>query len=189
MNQMYKSAYILKTVLLGDAGVGKTSLVQRFVHDRFEKQYLLTVGLDVSTKVVTVNSKRVTLSLHDIGGQKRFQDIRSTFFRGAQLALLVYDLTRPKTLENIQSVWYPQLKKYAVTARGEPINTVSILVGNKADLIDYIAVSPAEAKEVAENIGVIDHIITSAKTNKNVDEAFTRLATAYLEQYFSKINK
>ncbi len=174
---------VLKTVILGDAAVGKTSLVQRFVHGTFEKSYLLTVGLQVSTKEVQLSDgTNVILSINDIGGQERFASIRTVFFKGAKLALFVFDLTRRQTLESILNKWYPELKKFSSTSLTSSKELKYILVGNKADLEDYIQVPRSDAERIKEKIGAIDFIMTSALNNANVDEAFTRLAEAYLNE-------
>ncbi len=173
---------VLKTVILGDAAVGKTSLVQRFVHGTFEKSYLLTVGLQVSTKEVQLpDGTNVILSINDIGGQERFASIRTVFFKGAKLALFVFDLTRRQTLESVLNKWYPELKKFSTTSLTSSKDLKYILVGNKADLEDYIQVPKSDAERVKDKIGAIDFIMTSALNNSNVDEAFTRLAEAYLK--------
>ena len=134
--------YNFKILLLGDAAVGKTSLVQRFVHDRFDSSYLMTIGMEPSEKLVDLNDgTRVALSIWDLAGQERFQLIRHTFYTGAKAALLVYDLTRASTLKNVQK-W----SKEFVDNCGKDV--VKVLVGNKEDLKNQIAVSKKECTEV-----------------------------------------
>ncbi len=169
---------VLKTVLLGDAGVGKTSLVRKFVHGMFKDNYLITIGLNVYTKRMKIHDREVTLSINDIAGQQRFESIRAMFLRGASIAIYVYDLTRPKTLKNITNIWDQELKK--VVPNTIPIS--KLLVGNKADLKQQISISPDEAEEVAKKIDAFQHIITSAKEGKNVDKAFYTIAEHHLQK-------
>ena len=120
--------YNFKILLLGDAAVGKTSLVQRFVHDRFDSSYLMTIGMEPSEKHVELkDGTKVALSIWDLAGQERFRFIRHTFYKGAKAALIVFDLTRSATLKSIQK-W----NKEFVENCGSSV--VKILVGNKEDL-------------------------------------------------------
>jgi len=160
-----------KILLLGAAAVGKTSLVQRFVHNRFEQSYLMTIGMEPSEKFVTLEDNTVVaLSIWDLAGQDRFRFIRHTFFKGAKAALMVFDLTRNSTLTDLEK-WNSELVKNC----GK--NTLTILVGNKNDLEDKIAVSDDECKSLKKKINSLDFIKTSALTGEHVQEAFVKLAT------------
>ncbi|MGV9173557.1 MAG: Rab family GTPase, partial [Promethearchaeia archaeon] len=124
------SSYKLKMILIGAGAVGKTSLVHRFINDEFQTNYELTVGVDFKTKDVELDSREpVTLSIWDVGGQKRFSSIRTTFYRGAAGALLVFDLTRPDTFDEIKH-WLSEVRQF--TKPEIPF----ILIGNKLDLIE-----------------------------------------------------
>jgi small GTP-binding protein len=163
------SSFKLKVLLTGAAAVGKTSLVQRFIKNRFQANYKLTVGVDILTKDVEFRQGEIaTLSIWDIGGQQRFEFIRSTFYKGAAGTLLVFDLTREQTYIDIRK-WLTEIRQFA-----GPIPFV--LIGNKADLMEDVGVviDRDEARSFAENEGSI-YIETSAKTGINVDEAFTEL--------------
>ena len=174
---------VLKLILLGDPGVGKTSLISQYVRSVFQHSYKLTIGLDISSKeVILEDDRRALLSINDIGGQERFASIRQMFFRGAHLAMFVYDLTRPESLQNIKNVWYDELSKFKDPKQSIHEPPVSILVGNKADLEDLIMIEEEEADKVAKEIGVEQHIITSAKSNQNVNEAFTMLANVFINK-------
>ena len=168
--------YNFKILLLGDAAVGKTSLVQRFVHDRFDSSYLMTIGMEPSEKHVHLNDgTRVALSIWDLAGQERFRFIRHTFYTGAKAALLVYDLTRAATLKNIQK-W----SKEFVENCGKDV--VKVLVGNKEDLKDQIAVSKKECEEVHIKIKSYSSFRTSALTGAHVDETFVEIAEHLVKQ-------
>ena len=170
-----KSKYILKILLVGEAAVGKTSLVQRFVHNQFKENYLLTVGMEPYTKHISLESPSgiipLTCSLWDIAGQSRFQIYRNVFYKGAHGVLLVFDLTRPASLSKLAKEWIPDVHK--MTSPAIP----AILIGNKADLEEQIMVDPDSDVEPVKNAANVSRYIeTSAKTGENVSEAFTELA-------------
>jgi small GTP-binding protein len=163
------SSFKLKVLLTGAAAVGKTSLVQRFIKNRFQANYKLTVGVDILTKDVEFRQGEIaTLSIWDIGGQQRFEFIRSTFYKGAAGTLLVFDLTREQTYTEIRK-WLTEIRQFAG-------DIPFVLIGNKADLMEDVGVviDRDDARSFAEKEGSI-YIETSAKTGVNVDEAFTEL--------------
>ena len=171
------SSFKLKVLLTGAAAVGKTSLVQRFIKNRFAANYKLTVGVDILTKDVEFAQGEVaTLSIWDIGGQQRFEFIRSTFYKGAAGALLVFDLTREQTYIEVRK-WLTEIRQFA----GQDIPFV--LIGNKYDLLEDVGevIDRDEARALAESEGSI-YIETSAKTGINVDEAFTELTRRIIEK-------
>ena len=170
-----ESSYIFKVLLIGEAAVGKTSLTLKFVHGKFKSDYLLTVGMEPYSKYVTMGNDTVTLSIWDIAGQQRFDVFRTMFFRGAKAALLVFDLTRPATLEKLQD-WYEDLIKNA----GKDV--IPILVGNKNDLEDLRMVPRKSAEAFAKKIKALTYIETSAKTGLNVDESFNLITKKLIER-------
>lgn len=163
------SNYKLKILLCGPAAVGKTSLIHRFIKSKFDRDYKLTVGVDILTKDVEYAPGQVaTLSIWDIGGQERFSFIRTTFYKGASGVLLVFDLTRSATWDSVQN-WRDEVKQFAG-------DIPFVLIGNKVDLIPEVGevIDTDECKDYAEDEDSI-YIETSAKTGENVDEAFVEL--------------
>lgn len=166
--------YVFKVLLLGDAGVGKTSLIMRFVHNKFKSDYLLTIGMNVSSYQLEVDGTPVNLSIHDIGGQKRFEDFRKIFYKGSSGAIIVYDITRDTSFQNVTH-WVQELREECKHA------TQLVLVGNKVDLDDLRAVSYEEGTTQSDNLKVTKFIETSAKSGQNVQETFEQLARAMIQ--------
>jgi len=162
--------YRFKIILIGPGAVGKTSILMRFVHDTFSKSYKMTIGVDFLNKEIDINDTNVKLTIWDVAGQKRFKFMRKNFYSGAAGALLVFDLTRETTFQEVKSRWYPEMTQFL--EKDVPF----ILIGNKADLIKEIgSVTDSEsAKKFAESKGRI-YIETSAKTGQKVEDAFTEL--------------
>lgn len=174
----------IKAIIGGDGAVGKTSLVRAFMQDEFKKDYLLTVGVDVTSKAIDIGDNKIILSVNDIAGQPRFETFRGVFFKGAAIALLCFDLTRDQTLKSLTSAWVPEL-----ATQSDPNAPVHcILVGNKSDLEDLRSISEHDAKaelkkmqKAFPNLKFIDYIETSALNKKHVNEAFTVLTESFLK--------
>ena len=118
--------YTFKILLLGDASVGKTSFTKRYCYNIFNPSERLTIGVDFHVKTIELNDKRIKLQLWDVGGEERFRFLLPTYCLGANAAFLLYDITRPSTLDNI-SEWITIVKQ-----KGGPIPIM--LVGSKLDL-------------------------------------------------------
>ena len=168
MNEIDRWAF--KVLLIGPAAVGKTSLLMRFVQNKFKETYEYTMGVDYLSKEIEFGkNNRARLTIYDIGGQERFRFLRDTFYHGANGALIMFDLTRAHTFEDIKD-WIFELRKLA----GESIPF--ILIGNKRDLIAEVGrvIDTEEIHEFSEKEGCI-YIETSAKTGENVERAFEEL--------------
>ncbi|MHA1378884.1 MAG: GTP-binding protein [Candidatus Helarchaeota archaeon] len=170
----------VKILLIGDAAVGKTSLIHNFVKGVFKKDYKMTVGCDLFMKTLTLNDGKdiITLSLWDIAGQERFSYFRSVFYKGAKGALVVFDLTRYGTFNPGIINWLKELWEY--TGR-IPI----VLIGNKVDLGNMRSVRQRLANSFAEKVPC-KYIETSAKEGLGVEDAFLELAKEILQRFSKK---
>jgi len=173
--ELPKGDFSSKIILTGDFGVGKTSLVNRFVENLFRESMQSTIGVDISTKFVELSEKtKIKFVIWDIGGQmSQIDPYRRRFYEGANSAFIVVDRTRPKTLSNVET-WYNDLKTYV------PPDIKIVLVGNKSDLIEKMALSDDDLKQKADQFG-FHYILTSAKTGENVNDAFLYMAYKFLE--------
>ncbi|MBY8985460.1 MAG: GTP-binding protein [Candidatus Lokiarchaeota archaeon] len=169
------SSYKFKIVLTGAATVGKTRLIQKFIKNRFQANYKLTVGVDILTKDVEFRQGEIaTLSIWDIGEQQRFDFIRSIFYKGSAGALLVFDLTREQTYIEIRK-GFTEIKKFAGSI---PF----ILIGNKIHLLKMMdkAIIRKEAREFAKNEGGI-YIETSPNRIDDIEEAVRKFTCRIIE--------
>lgn len=182
---MTEPRFTLKMILVGDPGVGKTALISRYVHGKFSKDYAMTVGFNITIKELEIEKSgimhSVSLSINDIGGQERFEGVRHMFYPGTHVALLVYDVTRPDSLDNLVSIWIKEIHEFNPPREDEPPLQMTI-VGNKCDLEETRMIETSEGEEVAKKLGAIKHIETSAKDNKNVDTAFHELTEIFLQK-------
>ena len=172
--------FVFKITILGDAAVGKTSLINQFIEEGFQDDYKPTLGANIVRKDVNLDDVKVRLIMWDLAGQEKYRVVRSMYFQGCEGALLVYDITRYNTLESIDSKWLRDFKKY-VKKKG-----AFVLIGNKSDLEGQRAVTVERGKELARKIKASQFIETSAKVGKNIEEAFTLLVNQILNNH--KVN-
>eukprot|EP00276_Gloeochaete_wittrockiana_P010791 CAMPEP_0184648966 /NCGR_PEP_ID=MMETSP0308-20130426/6245_1 /TAXON_ID=38269 /ORGANISM="Gloeochaete witrockiana, Strain SAG 46.84" /LENGTH=213 /DNA_ID=CAMNT_0027081321 /DNA_START=42 /DNA_END=683 /DNA_ORIENTATION=+ len=156
--------YLFKVVLIGDSGVGKSNLLSRFTRNEFNLESKSTIGVEFATRGIPVDGKMIKSQIWDTAGQERYRAITSAYYRGAVGALLVYDISKKNTFENVER-WLTELRDHA-----DP-NIVIMLVGNKCDLRHLRAVTTEEAQAFAEKQG-LSFIETSALESTNVEEAF-----------------
>jgi Ras-related protein Rab-7A len=169
----YRKKTLVKVIILGESGVGKTSLMNQYVNGRFSAQYKATIGADFLTKEVAINDRLITMQLWDTAGQERFQSLGYAFYRGADACILVYDLTNAKTFNTLDS-WRDEF--LIQSSPGDPDNFPFLLIGNKSDL-ETRDVSYVRAASFARSKNMI-YAETSAKNGKNVESAFRQLALA-----------
>lgn len=164
-----------KACLLGDFAVGKTSLVRRFVHDLFSDKYMTTIGVKVSRKTVVVprdgDAVELTLMLWDLAGGAEYDQVRTSYLRGASGAVLVCDLTRPETLANLPR-YADQVLRLNPEAR-------LVVVANKLDLTGQLQLFPAQVEEAAGKLKS-PYYLTSAKAGTQVEHLFRHLGRLVL---------
>lgn len=161
--------YLFKVVLIGDSGVGKSNLLSRFTRNEFNLESKSTIGVEFATRSIEVDGKTIKAQIWDTAGQERYRAITSAYYRGAVGALLVYDIAKHLTYENVER-WLRELRDHADQ------NIVIMLVGNKSDLRHLRAVPTDEAKGFAERNG-LSFIETSALDSTNVETAFQNILT------------
>jgi len=160
--------YLIKLLLIGDSGVGKSCLLLRFSDDSFTPSFITTIGIDFKIRTIDLDGKRIKLQIWDTAGQERFRTITTAYYRGAMGILLVYDVTDEKSFGNIRN-WIRNIEQHAT----ESVN--KILIGNKCDVADKKVIDYERGKALAEEYG-IKFLETSAKNSINVEEAFVTLA-------------
>eukprot|EP00742_Colponemidia_sp_Colp-10_P000626 GILJ01000684.1.p1 GENE.GILJ01000684.1~~GILJ01000684.1.p1 ORF type:complete len:207 (+),score=29.42 GILJ01000684.1:94-714(+) len=160
--------FLIKLLLIGDSGVGKSCLLLRFSEDTFTTSHITTIGIDFKIKTIDIDGKRIKLQIWDTAGQERFRTITQAYYRGAMGIVLVYDVTDDGSFNNIRN-WIRQIEQHAA----ETVN--KILVGNKADMADKRVVDASRGRALAEEYG-IQFFETSAKNNANVTESFSCIA-------------
>ncbi|KAJ2766717.1 Rab GTPase ypt31 [Coemansia nantahalensis] len=161
--------YLFKIVLIGDSGVGKSNLLSRFTRNEFNLESKSTIGVEFATRSIQVDSKTIKAQIWDTAGQERYRAITSAYYRGAVGALLVYDIAKHPTYENVTR-WLTELRDHADS------NIVIMLVGNKSDLRHLRAVPTDEAKQFAAENGLF-FIETSALDSSNVEQSFQQILT------------
>ncbi|KAK9286837.1 hypothetical protein L1049_015242 [Liquidambar formosana] len=149
--------YLFKVVLIGDSGVGKSNLLSRFTRNEFCLESKSTIGVEFATRTFQVEGRTVKAQIWDTAGQERYRAITSAYYRGALGALLVYDVTKPTTFENV-SRWLKELGDHADS------NIVIMLIGNKTDLKHLRAVATEDAQGYAyDNNHIFKHRISNYK--------------------------
>jgi len=166
-----KAKYLIKLIVVGPSGVGKSSLLLRYALDSFEDETRTTIGVDFKHKSLTVDNELVSCQIWDTAGQERFSCISKEYYRGANGCLIVFDITEQNSFTKID-LWYKELLQHSHTA--EP--PLAILIGNKADLKHQAQVQTADAMKYAK-MNHMGYFETSAKENINVDNAFKTLIT------------
>ncbi|KAL0237236.1 hypothetical protein PCE1_000633 [Barthelona sp. PCE] len=171
-----------KIILLGDAGVGKTCLMNQFTAKRYSNQYRATIGADFVSKEVLVQGTPVSLQLWDTAGQERFQSLGVTFYRGAHACILVFDITDGKSFDKLIN-WH---REFLVQAGPTDVdNFPFVVVANKCDLANDSVILEEEVRAWCHksNINVENYIEVSAKLNINVTEAFMKASELALANH------
>lgn len=175
MNGNYSKKY--KIILLGDSGVGKSSIINQYVKNEFINQLPATIGVEFQQKFMTINGEQVKLCIFDTSGQEKFQSISRQYYRNVDGVILVYDITKIQSLINIDRYWIQQLKENAANSYE------MILIGNKTDLRNDFAQNHLVSTEMGQNYAKqysSMFVETSAKTGENLKSA--------LNEFFLRIH-
>jgi len=178
LSQMAKD-YLFKIIITGDGAVGKTSIRNYMVGKNFETQYMMTIGADFAVKEVKIGDKNVKLQIWDVAGQERMMSVRAVFYKGARGVLMVFDLARPYTLDNLNA-WYNTVNEYL-----NPTDVTILLLGNKLDVVDDHREVTAKAKAFAQKIGAT-YFETSAKTGTGIIETEKTLVNRLLDKFLGE---
>ncbi|CAF1457671.1 unnamed protein product [Rotaria sp. Silwood1] len=160
--------YLFKILIIGDSGVGKTAILQRFAQNYFSSEYFVTIGVDFQIRTVNVDSKRCKLQVWDTAGQDRFKCVVSSFYRGAHGVMICFDITDYKSFSNVEN-WLKEVKKYCVD------KTPVYLIGTKSDLQSKRMVPYSTIKTYIDTQN-LSYIETSSKANQNVENCFIDFA-------------
>ena len=158
---------LFKIVIIGDTYVGKTNILSRYISNEFDPNSNSTIGVELTTKTYNFDNNDVKVQIWDTAGQEKYRSIKSSYYKGAQVCLLVYDITKKKSFDNIDK-WYSELKSNS----DEKIYTM--LLGNKSDLEENREVSIEEAEKKAKNFNIA-FMETSAYNGNNINKAFNEL--------------
>ena len=156
--------YLLKYIIIGNSGVGKSNILLRYVHNQFNDEFKTTVGVEFGAKNIEINKKRFRIQIWDTAGQENFRSITRAYYKNSVCACIVYDITNRTSFEDIQS-WLNDCKKQT------PKTIELVLIGNKNDLEEDRKVSFEEGKAYAEKNNMI-FLETSAKTGDNIRKVF-----------------
>ena len=163
-----------KTILVGNSGVGKTSIISRYL-GKFNPKEKTTIGASFTNKLEVVNDKKILFEIWDTAGQERYRSINNIFYQDAYICLLVYDITKKQTFDDIKEYWYKSVLDEATE------NIIFHIVGNKIDLISEEEVGRNEVKDYCDKIGVDVSFISAKEENSTyVDILFSQLAEKFI---------
>ena len=174
-NKSKNYQYIFKLILIGNSGVGKSCILNRYIKHTFEEKYKCTIGVDFLMKTVTINNQTVKLQIWDTAGQEKYKSMVSSYYRGANVALIVFDLTSHQSFDDLP-LWIQNYYKNG------PEQKNIILIGNKKDMVEERKVLEDEAKLFSETNNMM-YFETSAKNGENIDYIFNYAAEKLLEFY------
>ncbi len=169
---------IFKITVIGDARVGKTTLIHKFTQSHFDKNYIKTIGAQLSIFNDEINGDKIKLQFWDIAGQDDFHFLRRSFFKNSKTAIIVYSLEENKLGEesfNHIPFWYNEIIKYCG-------NIPIVVFANKVDLVDEDNIDKSEIQKIVSKFNFLEYYITSAKTGNGVIEAFS----AIIKELYSK---
>jgi len=173
--------HLFKVLIVGEAGVGKTSLLLKYTRDTFSKEAVSTLGQDFGSKMIDVQDKSVKLQIWDTAGQEKFRNITSSFYRGGHGIIIVYDICNSKTFQRVND-WYSEVRRWTLD------NTPVYLVANKVDLSSSQQVATEVGKQFAKKLE-IRYYETSAQSGQGVETVFADLAASMIKFRFDPTSK
>ena len=162
-----------KVVLVGESGVGKTSIITKFIDETFQEDQQSTTGGTFSTKsVICDGGKILKFEIWDTAGQERYRALTKMFYKDANAAIMFYDITRKDSFEELKNYWSEQIKE------SSPEGIILVIAANKSDLFEHEAIDESIAREFAQQIGAF-YIATSAKNSDGINNLFEEIAKKY----------
>ena len=171
---------VYKVLICGEGGVGKTTLLHRYIERKFIISTQMTIGVEFFIKELEVDGKKILLQIWDFGGQPRFRFLLNNYARGAKGALFLFDLTRPMSLEKIE--------EWLEISRVEDQTIPILLIGSKLDLQDSMSITLSYIEEIQEKYNLFEFLKVSSKTGENVDLAFHKIAQKILNRLENPVN-
>ncbi len=168
----------IKVLMIGDSGVGKTSMLIRYANDTFSSSFITTIGIDFKHKSLIIDDKNIKLQIWDTAGQERFRTITTSYFRSAQGIILVYDITDKTSLLSIKN-WINKIHQHS------DIGVNKILVGNKCDNNSERVISFEEGEKIAKEYDM-EFFECSAKSDINISKLFTRISEQVVKRLLSE---
>lgn len=165
----------LKILVIGDSGVGKSSIITKYMDNFFSDMHISTIGIDFRIKKMNIDGKSITLQLWDVAGQERFRSITSIYFRRCNAIIILFDITNRESFDNVKK-WISEIDKY------DCANIEKILVGNKCDLEQKRVVSIEDAKKFANNMDMM-YVETSAKKSTHINDLFENIIKKIIKKY------
>jgi len=165
-----RDKYVLKICSSGSYQVGKTSLIRRYAEGTFTSNYMPTIGVDITSKLITVNNQQVKIILHDTAGQEVFGRLRRFYYEGSVGCLVIYDITRRETFDSIEH-WVDDYR--SVRGDDKPV----VLIGNKIDLENQRTVSTEEGREIAKSLDIPFYECSAKLGGKLIPQIYTDLIT------------
>ena len=166
---------MVKVIIIGDSGVGKTNIMSKFLKNKFMEESKATVGVEFGSKLFDLNGHKIKAQIWDTAGQEKYKSITGAYFKGSKGALVVYDITQKSTYESLEK-WVNDLK-----SAGDPKITI-ILIGNKSDLEENRQVTKEQGEEKAKSFGCA-FLETSALSGDNIDKAFNMMVKEIFEKF------
>ena len=157
--------FIFKLILIGNSGTGKTSIINRFINEKFEDSYKCTIGVDFLLKKIKINEQNIKLQIWDTAGMEKYKQITTSYYRGAHGAIVVFDLTNKESFNDVHK-WVNDFSN--ITNQNSNMRSV-VIVGNKNDLIDKREVSQDDIDKYI-SINNFNYVETSAKEGSNIEE-------------------